>query len=171
MNAVVERLTAVWQDGSKIAFLGVGSPLRADDSVGLFIVAELAKQLTKVDSKQLRFYLGESAPENFSGAIRQFAPDYVILFDAARFASEPGSFRLIHSNEIAGATFCTHMLPLGILANYLEATAGCQVLVVGVQPDTLEFGYPISKRVEQAATEFVETFLKSIQFKTKTAIL
>ncbi len=170
MNQVIERLTAVWQDGAKLAFLGVGSPLRADDAIGLLIVAALEERLTRIASKQLRFYLGESAPENFSGVIRQFAPDYLIMVDAAEFAAAPGSFRLIQSDEIGGASFCTHMLPLGILANYLEATAGCRVLVVGVQPETLEFGHPVSQRVEQAAGQFVETFVKSVQFQSKTAI-
>ena len=95
MNKVIDRLATVWRDGKKLVFLGVGSPLRADDSIGLFIVEELEKQLSGITDKELRCFLGESAPENFSGAIREFAPDYLVIFDAAEFDATPGSFRLI----------------------------------------------------------------------------
>jgi hydrogenase 3 maturation protease len=162
MKQVIERLAQAWQGADKIAFLGVGNPLRADDSVGLFLVDEIQKQLEAASTKQLRFYLGESAPENFSGAIREFAPDVLFIFDAAEFDAEPGQFRLIECEDIGGASFCTHMLPLHILANYLITTAGCTVVVVGVQPQYLEFAYPLSQVVEKAAALFVREFVRTV---------
>jgi hydrogenase 3 maturation protease len=155
MNEIVERLAAIWENETRLVFLGVGSPLRADDSVGLFIVEELEKGLAAPAGKELRFYLGESAPENFSGAIREFGPSTVIIFDAAEFGAAPGTFRLIEADEIGGASFSTHMLPLHVLANYLTASAGCRILVIGVQPKLLEFGYPLTPKVQSAAAGFV----------------
>jgi hydrogenase 3 maturation protease len=163
MNKIIDRLATVWRDGGKLVFLGVGNPLRADDSVGLFIVEELEQKLGTVTGKELRFFLGESAPENFSGAIREFAPTYVIVFDAAEFEEAPGSSRLIEQAEIGGVSFSTHMLPLNILANYLTATAGCQVVVVGIQPKLLEFGYPMTGVVKKAAEQLVTEFISAIK--------
>jgi hydrogenase 3 maturation protease len=156
MIEVIDRLLDIWKDGRKIAFLGVGSPLRADDSVGLFIVEGLKERLQMVPGRELQFYLGESAPENFSGAIREFRPEYLIIFDAAEMEQTPGTFSLIEQDQIGGAGFSTHMLPLKLLSEYLIMVTGCRVLVVGIQPKLLEFGYEITKEVRTAAEEFVK---------------
>ena len=158
MRQVLDRLTAIWRQGRKIVFLGVGSPLRADDAVGLLIVSELEKQLPATPERELRFYLGEAAPENFTGVIREFGPDYVVLFDAAALELTPGEFRLIEHDQISGVSFSTHVLPLKIIANYLKETTGCEVVVVGVQPKLLEFGYEMTAVVKQAAVGFVGEF-------------
>lgn len=165
MKPVLERLVEAWRAADKIGFLGVGNPLRADDSVGLYIVAGLQEHLEGKTGKQLQFYQGESAPENFSGAIREFAPQVLFIFDAAELNEDPGDFRLIECDQIGGASFCTHMLPLKILANYLVATAGCEVIVVGVQPKYLEFAYPLSQAVEKAAGQFIDEFIKTATAK------
>jgi hydrogenase 3 maturation protease len=155
MKAVVERLAAIGRSGKRIVWLGIGSPLRADDAVGLFIVERLSQVLKAPAGREDRFYLGESAPENFSGEIRQFSPTHVIMVDAAQIGLEPGAFRIIEHEEIGGISFSTHVLPLKILANYLVCTCNCEVVIVGVQPRNLEFGEELSPDVKAAAERFV----------------
>ena len=154
MEIVAELLKRL-QEGNKIAFLGVGSPLRADDSIGLYIVSELESQLKKNSGREYRFYLGESAPENFSGIIRSESPSHVVIIDAAELNQKPGALSLIPLEQIEGASFSTHTLPLKILIDYLKKTIACQVVIVGVQPKLLEFGYPITSEVKKAADQFV----------------
>lgn len=156
MIEVVNRLLEIGKEGRKIAFLGVGSPLRADDAVGLLIVEELRSRLKSTSERELRFYLGESAPENFSGEIRDFCPTDLVIFDAAEIGEEPGTFSLIEQDQIGGVSFSTHMLPLKILCNYLVMVTGCRVTVVGVQPKALEFGEQVSEEVRKAVERFVE---------------
>jgi hydrogenase 3 maturation protease len=160
MNEVIHRLVTDIRNGSKIAFLGVGSPLRADDSVGLYVVNELMLRLKADTGKELRFYLGESAPENFTGEIRDFGTTHLVIFDAAELGEEPGAFKIIEREEIGGVSFSTHMLPLKMLTDYMVMTAGCEVLIVGVQPESLEFGRLMSESVKIAADEFVEKMIK-----------
>jgi hydrogenase 3 maturation protease len=157
---VAQYLADLLKSKRRIVFLGVGSPLRADDSVGLYIVSELEKRLKAEPEQEFRFYLGEAAPENFSGEIRHFGPDLVLIFDAAEMDLEPGVITIIEQENIGGISFCTHMLPLKILANYLTACTGCQVTVVGVQPKLLEFAWPLTQEVKAGAEQLIKELLK-----------
>lgn len=162
MTEVVQRLATIWKSGGKIVFLGIGSPLRADDSVGLYIVESLRNALPKGRGSEAYFFLGESAPENFSGAIREIGPTHVVIFDAAQFATEPGTMRIIANDEIAGAGFSTHILPLKILVDYLMNATGCAVTVIGMQPKLLEFAYPMTTAVKTAADRFVKAVNEAV---------
>lgn len=159
MNEVLERLAVVIKESSKTAFLGVGSPLRSDDNVGNRIVAALEERLTVGSGRKIHFYQGESAPENFTGAIRAFNPEYLILFDAAELGKPPGTFAIIAPDEIDGIGFASHVLPLKIIGNYLRATVEREIIMVGVQPQSLEFGEDLSPAVKEAVDEFVTKLL------------
>lgn len=160
------RLAGLWQSSRKIVFLGVGSPLRADDSVGLYVVEQLQKALAIPPDKEVHFFLGESAPENFSGEIRRICPDTLVIVDAANVGTEPGTAVVIDRHEIGGVSFSTHMLPLKILTDYLVTTTGCEVLVVGIQPKLLEFAYPISDEVKKAAQQIVKNWCDCVTDST-----
>lgn len=152
---VIAELANVLNNAVKIAFLGVGSPLRSDDSLGLCLTMGLERSLQPNPNQVFQFSLGESAPENFSGTIREFKPDYLVIFDAADLHQPPGTFALIAPDQIGGASFATHMLPLKILVDYLVLATGCQVMVIGVQPETLEFGETLSPVVATVVEEFI----------------
>jgi hydrogenase 3 maturation protease len=158
MMEIVHQLWERIQVGHKIVFLGVGSPLRADDSVGLHIVAQLEQNLTKINPEKYHFFLGESAPENFAGAIRNQTPSHVIIFDAANMGKAPGSFSLIEPEAITGIGFSTHMLPLNVLTDYLIKTCDCKIVITGIQPKMLEFGYPMTPEIKTAADRFISEF-------------
>lgn len=162
MIEAVQKLASIWKEGGKIVFLGVGSPLRADDSVGLTIVEQLQAAFPVTPGTESRFILGETAPENFSGTIREFGPSHLVIFDAADVEKEPGSIVVISREEIGGTSFSTHILPLKILADYLVDATGCAVTVIGVQPKLLEFAYPMTSGVKKAAETFVAEVIKAI---------
>lgn len=155
MNGIAQQLAAIIKKTPKIAFLGVGSPLRADDNVGNRIVATLETKLKAGLDQEFQFYQGESAPENFTGAIRDFSPEYLILFDAAELGKPPGTFSIISAEQIEGISFASHVLPLKIICNYISATVGCQIIMVGIQPQSLEFGESLSALVMEAIDKFV----------------
>jgi hydrogenase 3 maturation protease len=163
MNQVVDCLTAIWQTGRKIAFLGIGSSLRGDDAVGLYLVTALEKHLGISPERELQFYVGETAPENFSGVIRAFTPTNLIIFDAAELETPPGTFAIIDPAQIGGISFTTHTLPLNILIAYLATVTGCATTVIGIQPKSLAFTSPLSPEVKAAADMFVEEFNKRLR--------
>lgn len=145
--------------GQKYAVLGVGSVLRSDDAAGMYFV-ELLSQ--KVKRNDIIFIAGSTAPENFTGVIKKFAPDKLFIVDAAHIGLLPGEVKVIPACEIGGVSFSTHMLPLPVMLKYLESESGCNVLFIGIQPESIELGLEmcdeVKKGIERLADEFYKAF-------------
>ena len=77
--------------GKRVAIVGIGSPIRGDDAVGLYVL-DLLKDMKLGDTLLLRT---ETVPESYTGKLRDFNPTHVILVDAANFRGEPGEVRVI----------------------------------------------------------------------------
>ena len=90
------------------------------------------------------------APESFTGPLRRFGPDVVLLADAAEMGEAPGAIETLDWRKTAGFGPSTHLQPLSTLAEYLTAEIGCQVLVVGIQPGCLDFEVGMSPPVHRA---------------------
>jgi len=132
----------------RVAVLGIGNELCGDDAAGILTVRLLIDQLSLVPG--LLLLEAGSAPENYTSAIRRFAPDVVLLIDSAQFGGLPGEVRSIRISDISGCSASTHTLPLHILASYLEQELKCQITLIGIQPKTVEYGVPASPRVLQS---------------------
>jgi hydrogenase 3 maturation protease len=141
----------------RIVVLGVGSELRSDDVVGVLAAERIAeKNLRGVWSLS-----GGTAPENFTADVRQISPTHVLIIDSADMGDAPGTVRLIDPSDIGGISFGTHALPLGVLAGYLQRETGCRVIVIGVQPESLEFGGQLSPPVRTALEETVQAIAEA----------
>jgi len=132
----------------KTAILGVGSVLRSDDGVGMYLIEQLEKRI-----KHDQFILlgGSTAPENFTGVIKEFAPDILLVVDAAQLGLHVGEIRVIDSDEIEGMTFSTHMLPLSIMFKYLLMEIDCEIICIGIQPQNTDQGFGLCEEVQHAA--------------------
>jgi hydrogenase 3 maturation protease len=134
-----------------VVVLGVGSELRSDDAIGLHVARRIAEQgLPNVYGIQ-----GGPAPENSTGAIRALHPSYLIIVDAADMSADPGTIRILDPNDVGGASFATHGLPLSVLVNYLRTEIGCAVILIGIQPSSIAFGETLSAPMEEAASALV----------------
>lgn len=140
---------------SRAAVLGVGSELCHDDAVGLYAVARMKKE---PDLADLLLLSGESAPENFTGVIKQFRPDVLFVLDAAYMELPAGSFQLLPYEKAAGLSFSTHMLPLPLMMDYVRAECGCACYVIGIQPADTSQGIGISPRVREGARKLARMF-------------
>ncbi len=98
------------------------------------------------------------APENFSGTLRRFQPDLVILIDAADMGQPGGSVACLDWREADGWSASTHSLPLNMLSAFLVSELDCQVMVLGIQPVQIGMDQPISHEVEFAVKEIVAGF-------------
>lgn len=141
-------------DARRVAVVGIGSRLRGDDACGLLAADSLKS--CKITGRRLKIFTGATAPENITGEIKRFKPDRVILIDAADFKKKPGTVRLIKPEEAQGICFCTHQIPLQILADYLSRSIGCCVRIIGIQAKTLTFGAQLTPAVEKAAQELAK---------------
>ena len=102
---------------------------------------------------------GGSAPENVAHIVRDMKPDLLLIFDAADMELAPGKIRIIEKESIAEMFFMsTHNMPLNFLIEQLEDDIP-EVIFIGIQPDLVSFGFPMSEAVK-SAVEFFYGFLR-----------
>lgn len=161
MKDVFEFLQERLAGFKRLAILGVGSVLRADDAAGMEIIQRMAERLS-MERADIRFFAGETAPENFSGSIKRFMPTHLLILDAADVGLMPGQFSGICPSDVGGPSFCSHMLPIKIMVDYLVVETGTAVTLLGIQYRTLEFDGPMSPEIEQAVEEVCAALEKVI---------
>jgi len=151
MSCDLRAVLAGFLKGARsIAVLGVGSELRGDDAVGIAAAAGFDKRLPR--GGKVRVFLGHTAPENLSGAIKEFAPSHLVAIDAVPLGKQPGEVSVIDVDQVKGVSFYTHSLPLEVLFSYLrDALPDLKVTIVGVEPKDTGFGKPLSEEVSKAA--------------------
>lgn len=88
-----------------------------------------------------------TAPENFTGPLRRFRPDLVIEIDAADHGEAAGAAAWLDWRDADGLSASTHTLPPSVLASFLSTELGCQVSLIGIQPETLELHESLSSSV------------------------
>jgi hydrogenase 3 maturation protease len=133
----------------RLAVLGIGHELYGDDAVGVWVAGRLGA-LAGANSNLLAV-MGGSAPENCTGTLRRFAPDLVLMVDAALMELEAGGTGWLDWQAAGGFSASTHTLPLQLLAGYLTAELQCEVALLGIQPGQTRVGAPLSPEVQQAA--------------------
>ncbi|HZW03793.1 MAG TPA: hydrogenase maturation peptidase HycI [Anaerolineaceae bacterium] len=144
----------------RLAVVGIGSELNGDDAAGVLVVRAL-RAVLQGDADLLLIDAGP-APENFTGSLRRFGPDRVLLVDAADMGAEPGEVAYVPWQESEGFSASTHTLPISVFGEYIAGELGCEVALIGIQPAHLDFDRPVSAAVQAAvravAAEIVTIF-------------
>jgi hydrogenase 3 maturation protease len=140
-----------------VAVVGVGQELNGDDAAGVLVTRALLKRQRAGWSDaprpvpiSLLILEAAHAPENCTGAIRRFAPDLVILADAAAMGDPPGTIRWLDWRDAAGLSASTHSLPPSMVARYLATELACEVALIGIQVQDTTLGAPVSAPVRRA---------------------
>jgi len=155
-----ERLNGV----KKLAVLGAGSVLKADDAAGVRVAEEIQKNFAPDKYPGLLCCLGETAPENFSGKIRRFRPGHLLVIDAADLGLEPGEIAEIRPKDVGGPTYCSHMLPLRVMIGYLKEETGCNVTLLGIQPKSIEFDGEMTEEVRAAVDKLSGAVCRALAY-------
>jgi len=143
-------------DFQRLALVGVGSELYADDAAGVLAARRLKAALG--ERPQLLVIDAGPAPENFTGVLRRFQPDLVILIDAADMGEPPGAVRWIGWGEVDGMSASTHRLPPSSFASFLKIELGCQVWLLGIQPGNVGLDQPMTPEVATAVARIINEF-------------
>jgi hydrogenase 3 maturation protease len=148
----------------RLAVLGLGQELRGDDAAGLEAARGLLSRVPESGEinpgQRLLVAAAGPGPENFTGLLRRFRPDLVLLIDAAQMEAVPGEVRWLDPAETSGLSASTHTFPLHVLAEYLAAELGCQTALIGIQPEQNELGAPLSTPVRAAVQEITSHLAK-----------
>jgi len=136
LRQVLANLTNPDRGHPRIAILGIGNPLNGDDAVGGYIADRINRRLGSLGRKgSFDLYVANTGPvpENFTGAIRKFSPDLIVMVDAASIDPGQEPIQWIPLEAIAGFSASTHGMPLSMLANYLVEELKCQIGLIGIQ--------------------------------------
>lgn len=127
----------------KVVIVGIGNILRADDGFGPTLIQRLKGSIkaTCIDAA--------SAPENFTGKIKNESPDTILIVDAIHLGKLVGEYVLLKKEEILNCGFSTHDISPHLLIEYLEKETGADIYLLGVQPKNLSFGGQMSKEVKK----------------------
>ena len=157
--SLLEELREFLGSGERrVAILGVGSPMRGDDAVGL----EVVKLLKGRGLEGVLVLETQTVPESFTGVLREFKPTHVLLIDAAHLDAEPGEARFIPTQLICDVCISTHKLPLTVLSDFLEGTLGSGVRLVGIQPRSVYFGEEMTPELQDAAARVADTLCMAL---------
>ena len=142
--------------------LGVGNPMRGDDSLGL----EIVKRLKNRVPRNIKLIECGSVPENYTALIRRTDPTHVLIIDAIHANMEPGTICMMSPKDINESFTSTHTLSMRFLSKYLEKTLRVKTLLLGIQVEKLSLEAELSPRIREAANNvskilsnlFTETF-------------
>jgi len=147
------------KDTRRVAIIGIGSDLRADDAAGVEVVRSLRRHLT---SPNVLLIDGGVAPENFTAQIKKFRPSHVIMIDATDLGLKPGTASIVDLNTITGPSIFSHRLPLSIFADYLRAHDEAKIILIGIQPANARIGAAMSKQVKKSVDTTSAVILKAL---------
>jgi hydrogenase 3 maturation protease len=133
---------------ARVAILGVGNDMNGDDGAGVCAVRDLASRLPA--ARGVLIIDAGTAPESYTGPLRRFEPELIIEIDAADQHMAAGATSWIDWREADGLSASTHTLPPSVLGAYLTNEIGCPILLIGIQPATLELGRTLSPAVAAA---------------------
>ncbi|HSB69195.1 MAG TPA: hydrogenase 3 maturation endopeptidase HyCI [Candidatus Methylomirabilis sp.] len=156
-----------------MVLVGIGQELRGDDGAGLEVARSLLRRQRRHPGKgpesgapALHVVEGGPAPENCTGLIRRFAPDLVLLVDAADMEEAPGTIRWLDCEDTTGWSASTHGLPPYMFTRYLLAECRCAVALIGIQILQNSIGAPLSPAVERAVLDVVEGLAEALQVRS-----
>jgi len=150
LDHLLEHLRPYVSDAT--AIVCIGNELCGDDGAGPLV----ARGLTGAVPWDV--YDTGTVPESFLMKIAARRPHTVIVVDALHFGADLGAVELIEADGLTGQGPSTHgPAPLGFL-EVLDMIYPCRRVVLGIQPQRVGFGEPISELVVQAVDLVVRAF-------------
>jgi hydrogenase 3 maturation protease len=137
----------------KIAFVGLGNPLRGDDGAGLFLFDQLRG---KKELKNAHFIKAGTNPENYLQKILDLKARLVIFIDAASNSEKAGTISWLSKNRIDSATISTHAFSIRMIEDYLKSedpALNCRYLVL--EPENLNLAENLSQTVLNGIYSFI----------------
>jgi len=111
----------------------IGNRDGGDDAVGPYI-ADVLKQ-KKLDD--IEIIDAGTVPENYTGKIKDYKPEKLVLIDSVDMNLKPGEIRKVPKEKIGVMHISTHGIPLSVLINYLERYVK-NIFLLGIQPKSMK---------------------------------
>lgn len=149
----------------KVAIIGLGNELLTDEGVGVHAVRELQKEppagvlMAEVGTRAL------NAQQLLEEA------DIVIAIDAVRVGGRPGSVYLFDSvNVETQQQYSLHELGIIGVLQLIKKDARPKLIILGVEPETIDYGMELSETVCAALKSVVGAARKIAEQIRKTEL-
>lgn len=143
---MIENLNKLITQTDKIKlFVGVGNVLKSDDGIGVYISNGIR------ESRSIQKLIVEVSIENYLGKINSINSDVLILVDCVEFGKQPGYYEMLPAEKVKDFTFNTHNISLKRISELFKMP----VYILGIQPESIEFGEEISEIVLETARKIL----------------
>jgi hydrogenase 3 maturation protease len=137
----------------KVVILGIGNVMRQDDGLGSVLASRIKNKVP------FKVFDAETSPENYLEKIIKENPDNIIIIDAVDFGGKPGEFQVLEGQDIKTVNlFSTHNASISLSINYLQSNLKADIIVLIIQPKSINFGDELSLEVSEAINKIEGSF-------------
>jgi hydrogenase 3 maturation protease len=141
----------------KTVIMGIGSTLKSDDGVGIFI----AEKLKSIGINNV--IIAHQTPEHWLGFLTEKKFEKLLIVDSVLFEGEKGEIRLFDLREISERFGLTHSSSLHLFYDFISKEGNIKELkVLAIMPVSLEVGENLTAVARRSAGEIV-SFFKNFQ--------
>ncbi len=142
---------------NKTVIMGIGSTLKSDDGVGVFIAESLK------DMGINNVIVAGATPEHWLGFLTQKKFEKLLIVDSVLFGGEKGEIRLLDLQEISERFGLTHSSSLHLFYDFISKEGSVKELkILAIMPVSLEVGERLSVPVKKSAEKII-LFFKNLQ--------
>jgi len=152
----------------KTIIVGVGNRLLGDEGVGLHVIDNLSQipMPSNVDVVDCGCDLLSLIPHLNK-------PQKIIVIDAIRAGGKPGEIYRLDYNELKtrGVEMqSSHQVratdALGLLKQIYPVLAGCEIIIIGIEPEAMELSICLSEKVRESIADVTKSVLGEISLQT-----
>ncbi|MCS6907887.1 MAG: hydrogenase maturation protease [Anaerolineales bacterium] len=153
---------------SHTLILGIGNPLYGDDGLGVRVAEILAKEKLPAG-----VVVEVAALDGVDLILRMEGWKRVILIDAVQMGKRPGTWHCFKPEEVRliaeGQGFSLHEIGLASALELAQALGRLpqEVIIYGVEPQTLEVREGLSPSVQSAIPEIIQHILEELWKREK----
>lgn len=148
----------------RAVLLGIGNRWRGDDGAGPAVIDRVRGRVAS------RCIDAGEAPERHLREATAGAPKAIILIDAVDFGGAPGDIAVFGLEDLPRRLGTTHDVPLKTLMQYLRATGGAEVALVGIQPGSTAFGERLSSAIREAVEAVAGLLIAQLNGRRQGAV-
>jgi hydrogenase maturation protease len=159
LRALCVRIKMDWKEelkefiDDKTAIMGIGSKLKTDDGVGVFISEKLKNMGIK------NVIVAEATPEHWLGFLAEKGFEKLLIIDSVLFGGEIGEIKFFDLKEISRRFGLTHSSSLHLFYDFISTEGSIKELkILAVMPESLEVGENLTPSVRKSADEIIRFF-------------
>jgi|YNPBryunderm2012_1023409.scaffolds.fasta_scaffold00032_11 hydrogenase 3 maturation protease len=143
-----------------MVILGTGNALKADDAAGLLVASLIEHRLSRHQKSKIKVLRAYELIDTYLKKIKRARPSHLLVVDALDFKRKPGNILVtrIDPHKKRKKKLVSEFYQF---LGKLSSESSCSLLFIGIQPESLDFGHPITPPVKEACRKLAE-FLKSL---------